>query len=291
MRTALVTGARGFVGSHLTRALTDRGWDVDGCDIIDGTDCRQLFATDDIRSDLVVHCAAVVGGRLTISGDPLAVAVDLELDAALFRWAARTRQQRIVYFSSSAAYPTYLQNDGHRLIEDDISLDVIGRPDLTYGWAKLTGEILAGYAEAEGIPVHIFRPFSGYGPGQPLDYPFPSYIDRALRHDPTFHVWGNGRQTRDFIHIDDIVAAVLAAVDQDYRRPVNLGTGRPTTFNELAGLVCAPLGYTPEIFHDTAKPVGPQYRVADIQRMTELYTPKIELEHGISRALALQTAA
>lgn len=285
MKRALVTGQRGFVGTHLVHRLEANGWEIDGCDLADGADCRTLFATTTIRYDLVVHCAAVVGGRLTISGDPLAVAVDLELDAALFRWAAHTGQHRIVYFSSSAAYPTYLQGDRHALIEDDISLDVIGRPDLTYGWAKLTGEILARYAEDAGIPVHIFRPFSGYGPDQALDYPFPTYIHRAIRHDPTFHVWGNGRQTRDFIHVDDIVAAVMCAIDQDYRQPVNLGTGRPTSFNELARLVCAPLGYQPDIFHDTSKPVGPVYRVANVERMSKLYVPKVTLEEGIERAL------
>lgn len=289
MRTALVTGYRGFIGRHITARLEHDGWDVDGCDIIDGTDCRDLFNTDTARYDLTVHCAAVVGGRQTISNDPLAVAVDLELDAAMFRWAVTTQQHRVVYFSSSAAYPTYLQHDRHQLIEDDLSLDVIGRPDLTYGWSKVTGEILAGYTEAEGVPVHIFRPFSGYGEDQHPDYPFPAYIARAAAREPAFTVWGNGQQTRDFIHVDDIVDAVITAVDQDYRGPVNLGTGRPTDFNELARLACAPLGYEPTIVHDPSKPVGPSYRVADVKRMHDLYVPKVTLEEGIERAM--RTAA
>lgn len=290
MKRALVTGHRGFVGRHITRRLQHDQWTVTGCDIADDNDCRDLFATDTTRYDLVVHCAAVVGGRLTISGEPLAVAVDLELDAAMFRWAARTRQHRIVYFSSSAAYPTYLQHDDHLLVEDDLSLDVIGRPDLTYGWAKITGELLAHHLEAEGIPVHIFRPFSGYGEDQADDYPFPAYIARALDHGPEFHVWGNGCQTRDFIHIDDIVAAVITAIGQDYRGPVNLGTGRPTNFNQLAQLVCAPLGYQPHVVHDTGKPVGPAYRVANVKRMHDLHVPAVTLEDGIARALAAAAA-
>src|SRR5882762_4540552 len=101
-----------------------------------------------------------------------------------------------------------------------------GKPDMTYGWAKLTGEVLAGYAIQAGLQVQVFRPFSGYGEDQALDYPFPSFIDRALRWAEPFEIWGDGTQTRDWIHIDDIVGATLAAIDQDVKGPINLGWGR-----------------------------------------------------------------
>ncbi len=143
MSTALVTGHMGFVGSHMTRALVALGWEVTGVDLEDGglgehsIDCRTYFAETTKQFDLVVHCAAVVGGRMTISYDPMAVAVDLELDAAMFRWAVATKQPRVVYFSSCAAYPVYLQGGGRRCTETDLNPanDLIGRPDLTYGWA------------------------------------------------------------------------------------------------------------------------------------------------------------
>jgi len=287
MKSALITGSAGFVGRHMTGALLERGWYVYGVDIAeDNADCRWWFQIDNTRWDLVVHCAAVVGGRQTISNDPMAVAVDLELDAAMFRWAVRSRQPRVVYFSSSAAYPTHLQTLPGRLREDHIRLDHLhGTPDMTYGWAKLTGEMLARYAEAEGVAVHVFRPFSGYGGDQAVDYPFPAYVARAQRYDDPFTVWGDGTQTRDFVHIDDIVACVLAAVDEDYRLPVNIGTGVATSFNQLAAMVCAQMGYTPEIAHDLTKPTGPSHRVADVGRLHELYVPRIDLETGIDLAL------
>jgi len=294
MRTALVTGHRGFVGTHIAQRLADDGWMVTGCDIADHPryrrDCRDLFATDDTVWDLVVHAAAIVGGRLTISNDPLAIAVDLEIDAAMFRWAVRTKQKRVVYFSSSAAYPTRMQEGSspRPLAETDMDVvdGLLGVPDAVYGWSKVTGELLAACAEAEGVPVHVFRPFSGYGPGQSLDYPFPTYIERAQRASPDFHVWGDGRQVRDFVHIDDVVGCVMAAIDQDFRAPLNIGTGRPTNFNQLAKMCMAEAGYSAPIFHDTTKPTGPSYRVADVTRMLSVYAPKVSLEEGIRRALA-----
>ena len=292
---ALVTGSAGFIGQHMTRRLEADGHDVLGVDLVDGIDARDFFRLDDTAFDLVVHCAAVVGGRKTIEGAPLALAVaDLALDAGLFDWALRTRPGRVVYFSSSAAYPTHLQGRESDLLlrESLITPDLLaGAPDLTYGWTKLTGEMLARHATDEGLRVHVFRPFSGYGPGQSLDYPFPAFIARAVRREDPFDIWGDGEQTRDFIHVDDIVNAVFAAIDSDVYGPVNLATGRPTTFNELAAMVCAAAGHTPEFRHLPAEPVGVHYRVGDPQRMWAFCQPKITLEEGVERALRAVTAA
>lgn len=288
MRHALVTGNAGFVGRHMHCHLEQAGYMVHGVDIVNGIDARDFFRRNDSHYDLVVHLAAVVGGRQKIEGSPLSLAVDLSIDAELFGWALRTRPDRVVYFSSSAVYPTWMQRRHLRcqLREDMLDLNNISNPDLTYGWAKLTGEMLAQHAEDEGLRVHVFRPFSGYGEDQSLDYPFPSFIDRAIRKADPFDVWGDGEQVRDFIHIKDICSAVLKAVEQDVRGPVNLGTGRATSFNELADMVTSAAGYPPSVRHLPAEPVGVHYRVADPTKMLSFYTPKISLEEGIARALA-----
>lgn len=299
---ALVTGAAGFVGRHMTAALTAAGHDVDSIDLepmaVDFDpagphrehvigDVREFFYCDTTRYDLVVHLAAVVGGRRQIEGQPLSLAVDLAIDADLFGWTMRTRPGKTVYFSSSAAYPTIMQGPGSRIAlrEDHIDLDMIQTPDAVYGWAKLTGEILARHARDAGLDVLVVRPFSGYGEDQALDYPFPAFIDRAQRQLNPFDVWGDGRQVRDLIHIDDVCAAVLAAVEQDIDGPVNLGTGQATSFNDLADIVTAAAGYSPSIRHLPAEPVGVQYRVADPSRMLSFYTPTVTLEDGVRRAL------
>ena len=114
---ALVTGSAGFAGRHFREALHHRGWDVTGIDIAEGNDARDFFSASGDRFDLVVHCAAVVGGRALIDGPPLALAVNLELDAAMFRWALRTRPGRVIYLSSPAAYPVALQGEPRLLAE------------------------------------------------------------------------------------------------------------------------------------------------------------------------------
>lgn len=286
---ALVTGSAGFVGRHMVAELERHGYSVSGIDIRTNWDARKFFDVGHPRGyyDLVVHCAAVVGGRTMIDGRPLELAVeDLSLDAMMFRWAMKIRPGRIVFFSSSAAYPVWLQDGDppYALVEDDLDLGDPRLPDQTYGWVKLTGERLAAEANAEGIPTHVFRPFSGYGEDQDLAYPFPAFIERA-RIDGPFTVWGDGQQVRDFVHIDDVVGVVMAAIDVDYREPLNIGMGVATSFDTLAELCMGLAGTRREIAHVLDAPQGVRYRVADVRRLHEIYTPKITLAEGIERAL------
>jgi nucleoside-diphosphate-sugar epimerase len=201
----------------------------------------------------------------------------------------KTKPGHVVYFSSSAAYPIDLQNDWaitRTLVEQDIKIGGnIGRPDQTYGLAKLVGEVLAEEVSSAGIPVHVFRPFTGYAGDQDPEYPFRAFLDRALAHDDPFEIWGDGRQTRDFIHISDIVAAVFSAIDQDVRGPVNLCTGVATDFSTLARMMTSQAGYHPQLKYLTDKPVGVQYRVGNPDRMLRYFEPTISLAEGIAMAL------
>jgi nucleoside-diphosphate-sugar epimerase len=301
---ALVTGSAGFLGRHFTRALLDRGAYVVGVDVRPTSyddddeveafedDVRDWFRYDEERYDLVVHLAGVVGGRAKIEGDPLALAVNLEIDTAMFRWAARTKQPHVVYMSSSAAYPRLLQEGDRRYpVLHESELDVVnasylGRPDEVYGWAKLNGEYLAQRVrEVAGTVVTVMRPFSGYGADQDLDYPFPSFIKRARDREDPFIIWGDGEQVRDFVHVDDVVGATLAAVEAGYNGPMNVASGRPTSFNDLQKLVCQAAGYDPEVEHITTAPRGVEHRVGSPDLMERYYRLTVSLEQGIERAL------
>ena len=280
----LITGHKGFVGKYFMKKYD--GHTITGVDLKDGNDCRDFFKQyPDTCFDLVIHLAAIVGGRMTIEGNPLAVADDLSIDAEFIQWCLKTKPGRVVYFSSSAAYPINLQEQPYKLKESDINLSNIRSPDLTYGWAKLTGEYCLQFLESENIKTHVFRPFSGYGADQDLTYPFPSFINRArLKLDP-FEIWGDGNQVRDFIHILDIVDAVDTAIQENVKGPVNLGWSRPTSFNELKDVVCKIAGYTPQTQHIIDAPKGVDYRCSDNSKMLSFYKPRISLEEGIEISL------
>lgn len=297
MRSALITGHAGFAGRHFERALAGAGWRTEGIDLADRSgawrgDARNLFRVSETRYDLVVHCAAIVGGRALIDGPALALASNLELDAGLFQWAERTRPGRVLYLSSPAAYPVDLQcGAGRRLREADLDLSAPRLPDQLYGWAKLTGEMLAARARAGGVPVTIVRPFSGFGEDQSGDYPFPSFAARAAAREDPFAIWGDGAQVRDWVHIDDIVRAALHLAAEGVDGPVNIGTGRPVSMRELASMFARAAGYSPEFRPLPGRPAGVAYRVADVTRLREYYEPGVSLEDGVRRALAARMPA
>lgn len=285
---ALVTGSSGFLGRHFTARLRDDGYRVLPIDIADRkhpNDCRTVFRTN-LPFDLVVHCAAVIPNAAERVSHPMAVAQNLELDAAMFRWALATKPGQVVYFSSAAAYPVELVRKLH---ENDIDLDDLRQPDSMYGLVKLVGEVQARDAQRAGLDVLVVRPQSGYGADQSLDYPFRSILTRARQHMIPLTVWGSGHQFRDFIHVDDVVGATMALLASKERRPVNIGTGVRTTMIELAEMAAHAAGDpSPVIVPDRTKPEGAKGRVADVERLRAVYTPQIALEQGVKRALVGQ---
>lgn len=291
----LITGSAGFVGRHFVQKL--QGHDLTLIDIKEGNDAGDFFRKNDEHFDLVIHLAATVGGRKTIDLAPHKLFNNFSLDSELFQWALKTKPSKIIYYSSSAVYPMKLQDDWEigpheglpnrrGLLESDILLDAVDSPDPSvYGWSKLTGEQLARWAAGQGLKIWVFRPFSGYSETQDLDYPFPSFIARARRKDDPFPIWGDGKQIRDWIHIDDIVNGTLQAIESVEPTTVNLCTGRATSFNEFARIVTGMVGYNPRLEHDLSAPVGVRVRIGDPTKMLQIYKPKISLEEGIARAL------
>jgi nucleoside-diphosphate-sugar epimerase len=313
-----------LIGQHpsewLGEPLTDQIGDME----VFGEDKRLFFLKDDFRNFLrninedprfvqktygidfekfadVFHFAAIVGGRAVIDGDPMMVALDLSIDAEFFFWLCRYKPERVLYPSSSAAYPVDLQteSDAIALQESDIDFSNMGQPDMTYGWAKLTGEYLA-YIAAKyyDVKVTCIRPFSGYGEDQDLSYPIPAIAQRAARKEDPFEVWGSGKQGRDFVHIDDVMDCILLAMDHIHDgSAINIGMGRLTSFLEIIEVLTGIAGYKPEIRPLLDKPVGVHSRYCNMDFVKEKlgWEAKISLEEGMQRmyeaALAREKAA
>ena len=305
----LVTGGAGFVGRHFCNHLADRGDLVTCVDTLVSEsakhpdtwahknvffihdDCRNFFRTNESSWDLVIHLAAVVGGRANMEQFPIAVAEDLAIDASFFVWVTKNKQNigHVIYFSSSAAYPIDFQqnNDNKRRLEEHmINFETLGMPDLTYGWAKLTGEYLARTtADKYGVKIACYRPFSGYGEDQDEVYPFIGILKRVLRKENPVQIWSDS--VRDFVYIGDIVKGVLETYPKiTDGRGVNLGTGTPIAFSDLVRRMCDITGHTADIQVLDDQPKGVFWRVADPTESQNIgFNPSTTLGEGIRRAI------
>jgi len=318
MKKVLITGGAGFVGRRFCKRCLDLGYEVHCVDSIEDKtggilpenwplfnpldydnfkffkeDCRDYFKRVNEYYDYVFHLAAMVGGRIMIEWHPLAVAEDLAIDAMYWQWAKKNKPKKTVYFSSSAAYPIKYQfRENYCLLSEDmIAFDTdIGMPDLTYGWAKLTGEYLARLAyQMHGIESAVYRPFSGYGEDQDMTYPFPSICQRALDNigAKTLDVWGTGQQIRDFIYIEDCVTGVMSTMDKvNDGDALNLSTGINTSFTDFVRTATGLLGYSPTINPLSDKPEGCFARAGDTKKQAEFgFKYTVPFEEGIKKAL------
>jgi nucleoside-diphosphate-sugar epimerase len=302
----LITGGCGFVGRHFTKRFVDQGHCVVVVDSLVSEsakapldwpkhlrcqfefldmDCRKFFMTNMDSWDLVIHLAAIVGGRANMENHPMSVADDLAIDADFFSWAVKNKNNinHLIYFSSSAAYPVEHQCGDTKLDENMINFEkTLGVPDLTYGWSKLTGEYLARTASrVYGLKVACYRPFSGYGEDQDEVYPFIGILNRVLRKEDPVTIWSDA--TRDFIHIEDIVSWVIETYpSMTDGSALNLGTGEGTSFRKLVEKMLEISKHSASILIKNEMPQGVYYRVSN---KNSNFVPKITLDEGIARSI------
>lgn len=292
MKKALVTGSLGFVGRHMCQHLQSEGFETTEIDVSEDALAFFQFGSSQTRYDLVVHAAAAAPHRKAIDTQLSNFSYNVMLDSAMFNWAMYTKQRHVVYLSSSAVYPAFLQNGTHLVSSADYDwrltegqTEPIEEPADVYGLTKLFGERLARTAMVAGVDVTIVRPFSGYGEDQSEDFPFRAFIERARRREDPFTIWGHAGQIRDWIHIDDIVKGIMALVEANVRMPVNLCTGTGTSMLDMVGLVTMFAGYNPIVQVDEAAPMGVFYRVGNPKLLNQFYRPTVSIDEGIKRAL------
>ena len=305
---ALVTGAGGFIGSHLVSFLKDRGYWVRGVDIkhadeLPGTaaddfrllDLRRweacLEATDGV--DEVWALAADMGGMGYISTNHARILRDNSLINIHTLDAARENGvRRYLYASSACVYPEYLQEEAEMggLREEDA---YPAAPQDAYGWEKLISERLAiHFQEDFGIETRIARFHNIFGPYGTWDggrEKAPAAMCRKvatakLTGNPVIEIWGDGEQTRSFCYVDDCLEGLSRLMESDHRDPINLGQDRMVTINELADMVAEAAGIEIVKKH-VAGPQGVRGRNSDNTRLREVlgWEPEISLEDGIER--------
>jgi GDP-D-mannose 3',5'-epimerase len=213
------------------------------------------------------------------------------INAHMLQAAAENQVSRYFYASSACIYPMYRQEspDVTPLKEEDA---YPADPEEGYGWEKLYAEKLCQYYTEEGkLDTRVARFHNIYGPVGTYDggrEKAPAAICRkvALADDgDEIEVWGDGAQTRSFTYVDDCVEGIHRITSSNHHRPLNLGTDRLVTVDELVQLVADAAGKTIRVRHDVSKPQGVRGRNSDNTRLREVlgWEPQTSLEDGLAR--------
>jgi nucleoside-diphosphate-sugar epimerase len=299
---ALVTGAAGFIGSHLSAALLDQGAEVRGLDCFTDFYARELKEAnlDTVRSHPrfefmeaalqsaelspcldgvthVFHLAAQAGVRKSWGRDFRAYSVNnIEATQRLLEACAGRPLERVVYASSSSVYG---DNAAMPMRED-----ALPQPVSPYGVTKLAAEQLGYlYHVNHGVPVVSLRYFTVYGPRQRPDMGFHRFLRAAVQGQP-ITLYGDGRQTRDFTFVADAVAATIAAGARGVPgRVYNIGGGSRVSINEVLDLIGTVAGRPVTITREPAQKGDMRDTYADTTRArTDLgFSPAVALKEGL----------
>lgn len=313
---ALITGGAGFIGSHLTEALLDRGDDVYIIDdlstgsfeniaqykgfkrfdyIIDSIHDRRILAEWVDRADVIFHLAAAVGVRLIIESPVHTIETNINGTENVLKQAA-LKKKRVIITSTSEVYGKldkvpFSEND-------DLILGSTTINRWSYACSKAIDEFLSlAYYREKNLPVIICRLFNTVGPRQTGRYGMvvPTFINQALRGE-TITVFGDGTQTRCFGHVTDIVDALikLSDLDEAYGQIYNVGNSEEISIMDLAELIKEKTGSQSEIKlipYEKAYESGFEdmyRRIPDLTKIKKAinYSPKMDIHSIIDSVIA-----
>lgn len=306
----LVTGAGGFIGHHLVTFLKQRGYWVRGVDVkypefastnadeFEILDLRRwdncLQATRNIEE--VYALAADMGGMGFIAFNHARILHNnLLINLHTLEAARLNGVKRYLFTSSACVYPEFLQEDTNvtPLREEDA---YPAQPQDAYGWEKLISEQLnIHYGQAYGMETRIVRFHNIFGPLGTWEggrEKAPAALCRKvavakLTGNPEVEIWGDGEQTRSFCYIDDCVIGIYKLMQSDYRHPLNLGSDRMVTINQLVDII-ADIAGVKIVKKHVPGPQGVRGRNSDNTRLRHVlgWEPQVSLEEGLGRTYA-----
>jgi len=315
MKTALVLGAGGFIGSHMVKRLKSEGFWVRGvdlkkpeysttqadefivADLRDANKVNELISKQGKAFDQIYQFAADMGGAgfiFTGANDAEIMhnssSINLNVLSALHHLNQKlgTNHTRIFYSSSACIYPAYNQEDPENPKCSEESA-YPAAPDSEYGWEKLFSErLFFAFHKNYKIPVRVARFHNIFGPEGTWDggrEKAPAAMCRKIAmSNGEIEIWGDGKQTRSFLFIEDCIEATRRLIESDFIGPVNVGSEEMVTINQLADMVAKIAGKKINKKHIDG-PLGVRGRNSDNRLIKEKlkWAPNISLEIGLSK--------
>lgn len=318
MKTAIVTGAGGFIGGHLTKRLIDEGYYVRaadvkpidewhqvpdctsfyGCDLRLLDNCYSVFrpAEEDMEDIEVYNLAADMGGMGFIETHKADCMLSVLISTNMLVAANKVGVKSFFYSSSACVYNADKQNTStvHPLKESDA---YPAMPEDGYGWEKLFSERMGRhFMEDFGLRFRTARYHNVYGPHGTFDggrEKAPAAICRKvieskLSGDHTIEIWGDGNQTRSFMYIDDCVEGTRRIMESDVDFPINLGSSELVSINQLVYLVEEIAGLKLKRTYKLDAPKGVRGRNSDNSLIKQHlnWEPSTKLRDGMERTYA-----
>jgi nucleoside-diphosphate-sugar epimerase len=307
MERILVTGGGGFVGSHLAKHLYTQGNFVRAVDMKFDDYIKENYCNEKLKMDLRIweNCLTVMKGidkvynlAANMGGIGFITAVGAQvmhdnvlINTYVLEAARQNKVKRYLYTSSACVYPTYRQTDPSikGLKEEDA---YPADPDNFYGWEKLyTEKLCEAYQRDHGMDIRVLRYHNVYGPegtykGGREKSPAALCRKVAEAENPgSITIWGDGKQTRSYCYIDDAVTGTVMLMESDYDKPVNIGSDRLVSVEELADMIIKISGKTITKEYDLTAPQGVRGRNADLTLVRNKigWEPKVGLEEGLEK--------
>src|SRR5579883_779460 len=307
MKRILVNGAGGFIGGHLVKRLKEEGFWVRAVDIkshefaeppadefILGDLRNQTLAEQVVEGiDEVYQLAADMGGAgyiFTGEHDACVMHNSATINLNTLEYGVRAGVKRFFYSSSACIYPEYNQRDPDNPKCSEESA-YPAAPDSEYGWERLFSERLyMAYSRNHGVPVRVARFHNIFGPegtwrgGREKS---PAALCRKVAEAPPggeIEIWGDGKQTRSFLYVDECIEGMRRLMDSDFPGPVNLGSEEMVTINQLAETIMAIAGKKLSIRH-VPGPLGVRGRNSDNALIREKldWAPSRSLREGLEK--------
>lgn len=305
IKKAIIAGAGGFIGSHLARFLKKKGYFVTGIDLKTPDFSKSVadeFIIADLRdSDLVKKhiyaadelymLAANMGGMGFVScNGPQIVHDNSIINLNLLQQAAEIGVKKVFFSSSACVYPEDKQLDPNNfgLKEEDA---YPANPDTAYGWEKIfTEQACLSYSKELGLATRIARFHNIYGPDGTYDggrEKSPAALCRKIalaKNEDQIEIWGDGKQTRSYCHIDDCLEGIYRLMQSNYEQPLNIGSDRLVSIDQMVDIIAKIANKKISKKYNLNKPQGVRGRNSDNTKIKEVlnWEPTIDLEKGLS---------